>query len=101
MVRVLLVLGVLLALGAGWLWYRESRSLEACLQGKWEDPVTCYTSALVPFIEKGEYQRAASLCLKEADPACYRAFGSLVPDRSLCSLLERGGRAALYLCSGW
>ena len=92
----LLILPFLL-LGGVYLGQKTKNPAQACAS-KVEGALPCYQKVLLPLVAKGDYARAASLCLSVRDPECYWAFGSSVPKRSLCSYLRSEGWGAVYLC---
>lgn len=93
----ILALLPLLLLGGVYLWREAKDPVQACAS-KAEGAFACYWDVLLPLVEKGDYGKAASLCLKAKDPECYRAYGASVPDRSLCSYLRLEGSGAMILC---
>lgn len=87
----------LLTLGGLYLWTMQGESAEVCAK-RAEGAITCYLDLLRPLVGRGDYERAASLCLRVRDPECYRAFGYLVPYPSLCYRLYTAGRGAVAIC---
>jgi len=81
----------------GFLWFWAKSPID-CARLKGEQANACYQSILRAFVSRGDYTGGAEVCIKTKDPACYQAFGSLVPDPSLCTHLRRAGRGAELLC---
>lgn len=58
----------------------------------------CYARILESLKRRAGYPRLADLCSKTRDPACYRAYGSAVPNPYMCAYVRKDGLYALHTC---
>lgn len=61
-------------------------------------PEACYAGILKFLKTRMDYRDLAKVCTATGDPACYRAYGQVVSNPSLCAYVGKDGLPALHAC---